>query len=1751
MNGRKILYMTMLGALLLVGAEGQAAVDIANYTSTPPFVTRAYAPNVLLLLSNDHTMAYRGHRGLTDYTNGKTYYGYFDPNKCYKYGDPNGVGHSYFYTEDSWNAFNHYTVDSSGREADGSTTQAQKDMWSGNFLNWVTMTNGDFVRKGLTGGQVIATDNSTYWILGRVDIFDANHMWVKTYVPEGTVNPDIGGLVPYPYSPADVGTFTPQYPDPANRVLYFDFEDTNWNGSTITDLGGAQNNGTASNGVARSTSALWGSKSADFDGAKGNVAIADHDEISNFGGKLTVEFWMNRDTNDNIELIIGNTSSQAGFQVVSMKGGPIRFELRNGKKTGILDSIDSPSNNAWHYIVCTYDSAVDDDNNPATPAVGVMRIYIDGCLNAESSTEFVGDIGNSTSNLILGQSKQYFDGRLDEVSLWKEAFTTTMVRSRYQASWGSRSLACFTVMGGGTFTFDNQHRTMQVKSADNSVNDTYTVAVRVTSEPHGLLQEFSSSVRFGMMSYAYGNSDEGGVVRANVSKPDEPGSEFGNIITFVNTFQEKGWDPGAELFWEATRYFRNSSYGGTAYSPDHVFCPQCGNTYNDGFNIVPWKDPMLNDCQKNYIIFVNDEYPTRDGNRMPGGYDGLPVESIADLAPAKVGAVTAPTGGLNTEWWTNKVGDLEGISGQSWPVGCYEANTDESCSTPKLVGRLGRAYGICASEPSSTMKGTFNLAGAAYWAHATHLRPDLVSNADVDADPKKQLSIETFTIAFRGTPNGYSVPAPPMNPLWLAAKYGGFQDKNGNNIPDLQSEWDLDGDGVPDNFSYAEDGEQLTSALRRAILSILARSGSGTAASILSASRTGEGALYQAMFYPSRVDRQGNQTEWSGYLDAFWVDRFGNLREDTPADPITPPTTITQPFTGTAVSTSGIELRQFNLYHDKVIKMFYDNVLGYTRAKLYEVSTLGRILSGKATKTATDVLWDSGGSFSQAGVQPGMKVENVTQGAIAAIDTPTSQPTVTATTVKATGMTWTVGDEYIISQAGPEPIDRDLEELNPIWDGARWLAEHGAKDRRIFTWVDLNNNGVVDGSGDLFGTLTSTDEVKELAGSGTQTVTIGTGPKKTTVTESRYVLESDALAAALKPYLRATSNLESAQIINWIRGVDPPGVAMRQRTFLTPDDDISGLLRTLKLGDIVNSTPTVIGTPTEDYDLMYKDSSYTGFYKAQGDRRNVVYLGANDGMLHAFNGGFYDRDYKFFYDHTGHDLGQELWAFVPYQLLPHLEFLTRPEYVHVYYVDQKPKVFDARIFTSDSTHVNGWGTLLIAGMRMGGNTMPVTGDFSNPPDGITETRTFRSAYFLLDVTDPLSPRFLGSFTDTNLGLTTSYPAIVRIQDKWFMFVGSGPNGAAPNYSDAYLGVSAQRGFLFVVEITPSGFTLTKKIPLPDAETTAFLGDPSSVDLDLTTGTSTLYSGGVNWTSDAIYIGSVYDRDGVSTSPYTWRGRMYHLRLTSDASMTTPDLTANSWAYAKLAESSASLDVGPITAAANVAKDALGRYWVYFGTGRYYASFDTSDTSTQKFFGLKEPVYTSGVDTGKPTFGSVTMEADTSPLTSVSLFDATNAKVYEGGSVDYNGDGAIDYVRNFKGFVNDLNAHKNGWLIRTSAGERILGIPNVIGGLTLFTSYVPPSGSECHFEGTSYLYAPYFKTGTAYGKSVIGLGADTYSGSQSVQRKDTLGKGLAATPTMHVGEKSKAFVQTSTGAIVDLETTTPTSVKSGSRSWRID
>jgi type IV pilus assembly protein PilY1 len=85
---------------------------------------------------------------------------------------------------------------------------------------------------------------------------------------------------------------------------------------------------------------------------------------------------------------------------------------------------------------------------------------------------------------------------------------------------------------------------------------------------------------------------------------------------------------------------------------------------------------------------------------------------------------------------------------------------------------------------------------------------------------------------------------------------------------------------------------------------------------------------------------------------------------------------------------------------------------------------------------------------------------------------------------------------------------------------------------------------------------------------------------------------------------------------------------------------------------------------------------------------------------------------------------------------------------------------------------------------------------------------------------------------------------------------------------------------------------------------------------------------------------------------------------------------------------------------------------------------------------------------------------------------------------------------------------------------------------------------CEIEGRSKLYAVYYKTGTPYYVPILTNTEDPFAVSVD------LGKGLALTPNIHVGEKSKgtAFIQTSTGAIATVELAMPLPFKSGILYW---
>jgi type IV pilus assembly protein PilY1 len=543
------------------------------------------------------------------------------------------------------------------------------------------------------------------------------------------------------------------------------------------------------------------------------------------------------------------------------------------------------------------------------------------------------------------------------------------------------------------------------------------------------------------------------------------------------------------------------------------------------------------------------------------------------------------------------------------------------------------------------------------------------------------------------------------------------------------------------------------------------------------------------------------------------------------------------------------------------------------------------------------------------------------------------------------------------------------------------------------------------------------------------------------------------------------------------------------------------------LGDIVFSTPTVVTSPANAYDRIYIDQTYNNFVAQWKQRQGMVYIGANDGMLHAFRAGRYivgddpatAKVEGGYYAET--NLGSEAWAYVPFNLLPHLKWLADPDYTHVYYVDLKMKVMDVKIFVPDSSvHIDGWGSLLVGGMRLGGGPYP-----SQMTDGSGNPRTFLPAYFLIDVTDPENPEVLAEFTHPQMGFTTSYPAITKVQDHWYLIVGSGPTpGSTPPYR--YDGTSDQVAKIFVLDLTQ--FMFSRQIRqgqelyiFDGVDTNAFMADPISVDMPK------------DYSTDVIYIGETYWGSNI------WNGRMYRL-------LTNNSTNPSTWQLSTLFQTSRHQT---ITAAPSASVGFNNDLWVFFGTGRYFGDPDKTDTNTQAFYGIRD-----GCMEGKSC----------ETVSGNDLLDVTDLIVSSDKTVS--GSTVADTFSELESKFRGTSPTYHGWktdLVDT--GERSLSKPRVLGGSVLFTTFIP-NPDICSIGGDGKLYALYFLTGTAHFQPTIGLN-ESYESLKSTD----LGKGMPASLGIHVGTKEVAtgFVQTSTGNIIQKDVYLPLTYRSGTISWR--
>src|SRR5690625_2638956 len=178
--GKKLGLMLAAVGIGLMSGHSFASVDLAQ---TPLFLSQPVRPLVMLNMSNDHQLYFKAYDDYSDltgdgvpnttYTHGYNYYGYFDSAKCYTYSSgrfaPSRLAND--------NGYCNYT-DGSGE-------------WSGNFLNWATMTRIDAVRKILYGG-LRAVDTNTETVLERSFLPQDAHSFAKYYAGS-----DLSQLTPY------------------------------------------------------------------------------------------------------------------------------------------------------------------------------------------------------------------------------------------------------------------------------------------------------------------------------------------------------------------------------------------------------------------------------------------------------------------------------------------------------------------------------------------------------------------------------------------------------------------------------------------------------------------------------------------------------------------------------------------------------------------------------------------------------------------------------------------------------------------------------------------------------------------------------------------------------------------------------------------------------------------------------------------------------------------------------------------------------------------------------------------------------------------------------------------------------------------------------------------------------------------------------------------------------------------------------------------------------------------------------------------------------------------------------------------------------------------------------------------------------------------------------------------------------------------------------------------------------------------
>lgn len=335
--------------------------------------------------------------------------------------------------------------------------------------------------------------------------------------------------------------------------------------------------------------------------------------------------------------------------------------------------------------------------------------------------------------------------------------------------------------------------------------------------------------------------------------------------------------------------------------------------------------------------------------------------------------------------------------------------------------------------------------------------------------------------------------------------------------------------------------------------------------------------------------------------------------------------------------------------------------------------------------------------------------------------------------------------------------------------------------------------------------------------------------------------------------------------------------------------------RSSPLGDIINSAPALANGAqylTSAANALESGSDYGAFKTSQATEAPVVYVGANDGMLHGFNA----------------ISGQETFAFVPTAVIPNLYLLAKPNYnnatasQHTYYVDGSPVIADVYFGAA-------WHKVLIGTLRGGGRSI-----------------------FALDITDPDAIKLLWEFsgeassaggnsqTNAALGYSFGTPLVSRLHTgQWAVLAGNGYNGNGGTASLLILDIATGR--------------LLKKLDAETATQSNGLFNLKVLDVNSDGIADYVYGGDLKgnlWRFDLLNNGNLTATATVDNFAVSFGGKPLYAARSSDTSGV----------------------IQPITAAPSVIRHPSGTgFIVMFGTGSYFATEDKTSTDLQSVYGI--------------------------------------------------------------------------------------------------------------------------------------------------------------------------------------------------------